>query len=226
MGFFEKLFKKKTAPVVSSPDKAVAESKPDINITITTRSAYKERKPVGELSHLDFGKPSGVLGCFLNYAPHKLYEPSEKQFNYLRDLGVVVPAGVTNIDASYMISRAEGEDDIEGPSSEHVALAAGLGTKFSAFVGASGLLRDIIAQASDRERAALYIYGVRQNVRGRRFGNMLEDPELSVFYNFADVIVSDASLLRSLNGRAADDYMHPYKGTAIYKAAADFLKKE
>lgn len=50
MGFFEKFFKKKTAPVVSSPDKAVAESKSDKNITITTRSAYEERKPIGELS--------------------------------------------------------------------------------------------------------------------------------------------------------------------------------
>lgn len=179
--------------------------------------------PVGELSHLDFGRPAGELGCFLNYEPRVLCEPSEKQLAYLKDLGVFIPDGITNVDASCMISRATGEDDPEGPSPELAALAAGLGTRISAFIGAAGLLRAIVEQADEKERAALYVYGVRQSLRGVAFGNMLEDPEVGAFYSFADQVVADPALLRSLNGRAAEDYIHPHKGTAIYKAAALFL---
>lgn len=223
MGFFEKIFKKKTAPAVPSSDKAVAESKSELCVTVTTRQVHEERKPSGELSHLDFGKPAGVLGCYLNYTPHKLYEPSEKQFNYLRDLGVVVPAGVTNIDASYMISRATGEDSKEGPTVEIVALAFALGVEFSAFVGASGLFSSIIYQADDRQKAAIFAYSVKQNSKGRKFGNMVEDPDIELFYAFSDLVTADAALLRSLKGRDVSDYKKPHHGTAIYKAAFDFL---
>lgn len=192
----------------------------EIGVTVTFRHERTEHKPAGELSHLDFGRPAGELGCFLNYEPRVLREPSEKQLAYLKDLGVFIPDGITNVDASCMISRVTGEDDPEGPGPELVALAAGLGTQFSAFISAAGLLRAIVEQAGEKERVALYVYGVRQSLHGVAFGNMLEDPEAGVFYSFADRVVTDPALLRSLNGRAAEDYLHPHKGTAIYKTAA------
>ena len=251
MGIFDLLFRKPSTP--------------KFNVTVKVEQTTDERKPVGELSHLDFGKPVGELGCFLNYRhynvsctdeqgkkktrqrtgideqqaiekvkadgflpPYKAtvleYEyPTEKQIDYLKDLGVVIPDGATTIDASCMISRALGEDSKEGPSPSLVAIALGLKTNFSAFVGASGLLHNIICQASDRDRAALYAYGVRQSMRGGSFENMLEDSDISVFYVFADMILNDATLLRSLNGRASDDYKSPNRGTAIYKAAVSYL---
>lgn len=223
MGFFENFFKKKTAPVVLSSDKAVAESKSEFNATITTRQVHEERKPVGELSHLDFGKPAGVLGCYLNYTPRVLCEPTERQLEYLHDLGVFVPDGVTKDDASCMISRATGEDSEEGPTAEIVALAFDLGVKFSAFVGASGLFSSIIYQANDRQKAALFAYSVKQNAKGRKFGNMAEDSDADLFYLFSDLVIADAALLRSLKGRDVYDYKRPHHGSAIYKAAADFL---
>lgn len=193
---------------------------PEVGITVTIRHGRVKREPVGELSHLDFENPAGELGCFLNYEPRVLREPSEKQLAYLKDLGVFIPDGITNVDASCMIGRATGEDDPEGPGPELAALAAGLGTRFSAFISAAGLLRAIVEQADEKERAALFAYGVRQSLLGSTFGNMLEDPEVGAFYAFADRVVADPALLRSLNGRAAEDYLHPHKGTAIYKAAA------
>lgn len=211
--------------LVQLPDTPALKPEPvaEIGITVTFRHEHLEHKPVGELSHLDFGRPSGELGCFLNYEPRVLREPSEKQLAYLKNLGVFIPDGITNADASCMISRATGEDDPEGPGPELVALAAGLGTQFSAFIGSSGLLRAIVDQAGEKERAALYVYGVRQSLRGVTFGNMLEDPEIDAFYSFADRVIADPALLRSLNGRAAEDYLRPRKGTAIYKAAVDLF---
>lgn len=247
MGFFEKFFKKKAAPVVPSSDKSVAEpkyefnintttqqvyeerkpvgeSKPELNVNITTRQVQEERKPAGELSRLDFGKPSCVLGCYLNYTPRVLCEPTERQLEFLHDLGVFIPEGVTKDDASCMISRATEEyDSLEGPSSELVDLAAGLKTQFSAFIGDRGLFRSVIRQASDRDRAALYAYGVRQDMHGRPFGNMLADPELNHFYSFADTVVTDPALLKSLKGRDPEDFKKPHRGTTIYKATAAHL---
>ena len=46
---------------------------------------------------------------------------------------------------------------------------------------------------------------------------------LSVFYGFADTVINDEALLRSLDGREPKDYNNPYRGTAIYKAAAAYL---
>lgn len=191
--------------------------------TVTVKVEPVERDPVGALTYLDFGKPVGVLGCFLNYEPRVLREPSDRQLAYLKDLGVLIPDGITNVDASCMISRATGEDDLKSPGPELVALAAGLGVEFSAFVGVRGLIGCIYSQSSDRDRAALYAYAVRQSAKGSAFGNMLEDPEHDVFYNFADKVLADPALLRSLQGRDATDLQRPHKGTAIYKAAAAFF---
>jgi len=197
------------------------QSSTPFNVKITTRLV--ERDPIGELSHLDFRKPAGILGCFLNYEPKVLREPTEKQLSYLKDLGVLIPDGITKDDASYMISRATGDDDMESPGPELVSLAVGLGIRFSAFIGATGLLRQIVRQTGERDRAALFGYAVRQSLRGSDLGNMLDDPAVGSFYSFADQVIADPALLRSLNGREPADYIHPYKGTAIYKAAARFL---
>ena len=40
-----------------------------IEVAVTVRHEYKKAEPIGELTHLEFGKPAGVLGCFLNYEP-------------------------------------------------------------------------------------------------------------------------------------------------------------
>lgn len=197
------------------------ESVPAVSVSVELKKV--ERGAIGLLSHLDFGKPEGSLGCFLNYEPRQIFAPTERQLLYLRDLGVFIPEGVTNKDATCMISRATGDDSLEGPTPEIVDLAEGLGVKFSAFVGASGLLGEIIAQVSDRDRASLYVYGVLQSINGRAFGNMLKDPARDRCFAFADIVEADPALRRSLDGRPSGDFLEPHKGTSIYKAAVSYL---
>lgn len=240
----------------------------EVNVTVTTKETQEKHKSVDMLSHLDFDKPVGELGRFLNYQKYKVagtneigkrsfkicsgvdsqqavekvaalgllppfeiepidYElPTERQLNFLRELGVFVPDDITKDDASYMISRAVGEDSEESPTHAMVALANGLKTEFSAFIGAAGLLKSIIGQACDRDRAALYAYGVHQSMRGGSFENMLKDSNKTVFYAFADNVVKDPALMRSLNGRTAEDFVCPNRNTAIYKAVVAFLTAE
>lgn len=187
-------------------------------------SRWVEADPVGEISRANIGKPAGPLGCYLTYTPAVLEPPTEKQLAYLKDLGVSVPDGATKQDASCMISRATGEDSKEGPSPELVALALSLGTKFSAYIGADHLLFSIVGSASSRDRAALYAYAVQQSLAGSPFGNMLTDPSSDRFYDFADVVLADASLVKSLEGREPHDYLKPQRGTKIYKTAVAFLE--
>lgn len=249
--------------VVSESEETVEQPahSPVFNVTIKTE--YVKREPVGELSHLDFGKPYGELGCFLNFqyywvsginsegkrrqkkcsganaqeaideaakfglsppykaSPIEYYTPTDRQLEYLGDLGVLIPDGITNIDASYMLSRIE--DNEEAPSTELVALATDLKVKFSAFTGNSSLFCQIVYTDNHRDRAALYAYAVHQSMSGYSFGNMLEDPNCPQFYAFADKVLAEPALMRSLLDRKADDFLKPYRGTAIYKAAAAFI---
>ena len=69
----------------------------------------------------------------------------------------------------------------------------------------------------------MYAYAVQQRIKDESFGNMLQDPNTGLFYRFADQAVQEPTLLNSLKGREADDFLYPRKGTAIYKAAETFL---
>lgn len=178
----------------------------------------------GGLSYLDFGQPVGELGCFLNYEPRTLCPPTENQIEKLKAHGVVIPDGITVEDASVMLKRLK--YDHEPPRLELIALALGLNIKFSAFIGESGLFHSVVYDASDRDRAALYAYAVRQNMRGGSFGNMLDDPDLAKYYAFADQVLAAPALMRSLKDRTSDEFIKPYRGTAIYKAVAAYLTSE
>ena len=191
MGFFDRLFKKKPIKVISNEAKSVTieQQKTSVSGMVqdpvvketkveSTNREYVEQEPIGKLSYIDFGKPVGELGCFLNYRKYKItgigdggrkrseictgYDeqhalekatsrgllppfetkiiefelPTERQLEYLKNLGVVIPEGVTKTDASYMIDRVVEEfDSFDAPKPSLVALALGLKTEFSAFIG-------------------------------------------------------------------------------------------
>lgn len=211
--------------VVTESEEATDQPATSPMFNVTIKPKYVESDTAGELGHLDFGKPAGMLGRFLSYAPHILSRPTEGQLNRLSGLGVYIPKNIkddiTAEDANEMIRRAT--YDNEAPSSELVDLAIGLKLKFSAFIGNSCLLHKIIYTDNHRDRAALYVYALQQNMGGYAFGNMLEDPNCQKFYLFADQVLAEPALLRSLLGRTSDDYKKIYRGTSIYKAAAAFL---
>ena len=190
---------------------------------ITIKNEAPEARNIGELSHLNFGRPEGELGCFLNFTPGRLREPTDAQRRILESDGVIIPEGATDVDASTMICRIGVWDVQPGPDPEVVAMAEQLGTQFSAFVGADDLLRRIVDQAADRDRAALYCYGVACASSGRRFVNLFADPDAALFIGFADVVDEDPSLKKSLADRSPEEYAAPRKGTKIYKAAAAYL---
>ena len=42
-------------------------------------------------------------------------------------------------------------------------------------------------------------------------------------YEFADVVLSNQDILKSIVGRNPDDYLKPHKGSKAYRAVADFF---
>ena len=216
------LYKTNTVP---ESEEAVEQTTTSPVFNVIIKPKYVEGETAGELGHLDFGKPAGMLGRFLSYEPHTLSRPTEGQLSRLKDLGVYIPENIKNDitveDASDMIRRAE--YDKEAPSPELVALATGLKLNFSAFTGNRRLFHKIVYTDNHRDRAALYAYAVHQSMCGYSFGNMLENPNCPEFYAFADQVLAEPALMRSLLDRTSDDYKKPYRGTAIYKAAAAFL---
>lgn len=190
---------------------------------IAIKKTTPEGCQLGGLSRLDFGKPLGQLGCFLNYEPKQLLPPSERQLAALNEEGVCVPEGTTNKDASAMLSRIGVWEIAPGPSPDLVDLAESLGTEFSAFTSAEDLIGSIITQAAEQDRAALYCYGVACSKRGQAFGNLFADPDAPLFIGFADVVAADPAMRKSLAALLPDDFKRPKKAAKICKAAVAHL---
>lgn len=205
----------------------------NIEITVTLKHGQEKVVPAGELSCLDFGKPAGVLGCFLNYEAKYLTPPTDRALEIIRKNGIVPPDGLTKEDANCILRRIEHDYNREGPEPWLVSLATETGTKFSAYIGGYDLCKELIYQLNDKELAALYAYAVRRGIDNGHmdkiasaFGKMKKDSELSKFYDFADQVIASPSLLKSLKDRDIHDFQHPHRGTSIYKAAARFFGGE
>lgn len=208
------------------------DSKPGAQIeSIVAVEREKEKgEPTCELSRLDFGKPAGVIGCFLNYEARYLIPPTDRVLELIRKNGIEPPDGLTKEDANCILRRIEHDYNREGPEPWLVSLAAETGTKFSAYIGGYDLCKELIRQLSDKNLAALYAYAVYRGIEDGHmdkiafaFGKMKKDPEISRFYDFADQVIASPSLLKSLKDRDIHDFQRPYKGTSIYKAAAQFF---
>ncbi len=235
-------------------------------MSLNLKQSTEEIEQIPEISCLDFGKPAGVLGRFLNYSRYKVFginengkrsfklctgrspedairktaeaglaapyetveidpEPAtERQLALLDRHGTAYPAELTKDDASAMIYRICDEFRRDCPEPWLTELADNIGTEFSAYIGGDQLFDFMIWQASVCDRAALYSYAVHQSMNGQPFGNMLTDPDCDRFYDFAEIVTADASLVKSLECREPADYLNPQRSTKIYKAAAAFLE--
>ena len=176
-----------------------------------------EPKQKDELSRLDFGKPIGELGCYLNYTDHDPVPCTERQCELIKELGYIVPEGLT---------RISGKDSICSPKTSLIELANELKIKMSAFIGSDELMHSIVTSSSERDRAALYCYAVYQNIVGKPFGNMFSNNYLDSFYSFADIVNDDPSLKRSLYGRQIAEYTTPKTTVKIYRAAIEHLRAD
>ena len=148
--------------------------------------------------------------------------PTAKQLNYLHDLRILVPVGISKYDASALISRAT-DGDFECPTPDMVATADGLGVEYSAFIGKDAMFEHIVYSCGHEKRAALYAYCVDCSLKNMQISNMFSSPRLKIYFDFAVIVKNDNGLLKSLSERLPSDFQQPNKNTNIYKACRDYL---
>ena len=167
--------------------------------------------------------------------------PTEKQIQYLQSWGVAVPAGVNKFDVNAILSRLEDETEaisekkisqnateerirlLPGPSAAFAKFADSMGVKFSRYIGKSALFDKTLYSLTRRDRVAFYAYCIICTNNKMEIGDMRNSEHYARLYDFADMAVNDQSLLQSIERRSANDYLHPHKGSAAYKAVAEFF---
>lgn len=167
--------------------------------------------------------------------------PTEKQIEYLQSWGISVPSGANKFDVSAILSRLEDETEtvyekkiskntaeerirfLPGPTPEFAGYADSIGVKFSRYIGKLALFEKVLYNLTGRDRIAFYAYCIICSCKKTEIGNMRNSEYSSHLYDFADMAIKDQSILRSIEGRSSNDYLHPHKGSMAYKSVAEFF---
>lgn len=186
------------------------------------KDSYKIKRTFSEQEAVSSSERDGLIPP---YSVIKMWPTpaTKEQLEYMKSSGITIPDEINEDVANDIIARINGDDSIEAPEPWLVELATGLGKKFTSYIGRDGLMRSVFVGSGLRTSSALYAYAVKQNINGLPLGNMLTDPDRIKFYKFANNVIADKSLSKSLRGRDIYDFLKPKKGTKIYKAALAFL---
>jgi hypothetical protein len=191
--------------------------------TATGRQNTKIIEAKDETAAVAQAEAGGLAGPF-TITVESTQEPTDRQVDYALDLGASLPFGACSEDVSAIISRIT-DDDEEGPLEAFAEFAHAIGVRFSRCIGKQALYYATFSGAGERDKTALYVYAVHVSLTGGEIGNLLISPLRDTFYEFADAALSDAALMKSINGRSGIDLTAPNKNTAAYKAAAQFIRE-
>ena len=147
------------------------------------------------------------------------------QMAYALDLKAVIPAGACKEDVSAIISRITDEDEA-APDPGLSRWAHDCGVRFSRFVGHDALLGYMSHQLQGADAGTLYAYAVYLQEKGGSFSDPRRLPAYDGLRRCGEAVAADPALMKSLEGRDADDLRRPNRGTKIYKATAELLKAQ
>lgn len=151
--------------------------------------------------------------------------PTDQQEAYARDLKAAIPAGACKADVSAIISRITDEDE-SAPDPGLSRWAHDCGVTFSRFVGHDALLGYMVHQLQGSDAGTLYAYAVFLQEKGGNFSDPRRLPVYDGLERCGEAIAADPSLMKSLEGRDADDLRSPNRGTKVYKATIELLKEQ
>lgn len=130
---------------------------------------------------------------------------TERQLEYLHDLGVAFPASLSLAEASDLIDNAQKR---RSPGSEHDRkLAEYYQVEVTQYASKASIFRAILADLREREDlshlAQWYVYRVYRNGFDRRDGGGIMDPRNDVITAIASQLLADSAALRSLRREAS-----------------------
>lgn len=208
---------------------------------INTNRKNKRRYDAKSEDHaIKQAETDGLTGPY-NIVAIKHEDPSDNQIQYLRSWGVSVPIGASKADASAILSRLEDETEtvsekkvshntteervrlLPGPTPDFARFADGMGIRFSRYIGKAALFDKTIYGLDGRDRIAFYAYCIICSQKKTEIGDLRKSEYFDRLYTFADTAAKDPPLLRSIEGRSANDYLNPHKGSVAYKAVAEYF---
>lgn len=197
-------------------------------IRTTTVFAKSEEDAIEKIKREGFGEVVSIEKVF--------WPPSDSQVAYARDLGAKVTPDMCKEDLSAIISYRVDSDS--APNPDLIKFADSKDIVFSSYIGKKALYNLILYKLNDLDATAFFIFSIYRYYSNDRQGNLNLSRHKSKFYEFAELVVSNPSLLKSLhdNYRGADlrffgtlktssevSSSGGSRSTAIFKRAKQFL---
>ena len=160
------------------------------------------------------------------------YPATEAQLNYLSDLRVDFPPGISLDDASCLISRAIGEievDDIIPVQKELAEAAAQKGVLLSKYCVDGMALTKIWPKMNNSEKVEFFIFCLYQNIVGNKDYKLEESKALPLIEEFREKYENDETFLRYITVYYGSELsvFKPFvnRNRGAYKVAYSFLKE-
>lgn len=189
----------------------------------TGRRKTMQIEAKNEAAAIQCAEANGIIAPHeITAIPHEL--PTENQIQYLQSFKATVPEDATKLDVSAIIDRFEKLNIEAAPSEEFAKFADDIGVKFSRYIGKDTLFGGTISHLDGTDRIEFYAYCILCSQQNTEVGDLRKSAYYNQIKDFARIAISNDTVVRSIFGRTPNDYLHPHKGTAAYKAVAEFFK--
>lgn len=133
----------------------------------------------------------------IEYVKEEFPRASDSQVSYLRDKGLLnQPTKLSVDDATAILSKYENRD--VSPSESFFKFVSDMRIPMSYYMGSERAYDTLFHQLESRDKLAFFVFSVYRHTKGSTNENMNTSEHKSVFYQFADKMISDDAFLRSL----------------------------
>ena len=126
--------------------------------------------------------------------PHE--QPTDRQLEYARGVGIFVPPDATVADVSCLLSRYEDRDSDPDPGL--IEFADGRNLLFSHYIGEKRLYGLIFSSLDDLDKIAFFTFSIYRWLSDDRHANMDTHHHKAIFYRFAADACQDQAFLKSM----------------------------
>jgi hypothetical protein len=147
-----------------------------------------------EIEAIILGKEKGLIDPVIEEII-EISEPSERQIEYAKDLGILIPADANIEDVSALISRNL-EDDYD-PDIGLIEFAESFRLKFSKFIGNKSLCDLLFYKLEGEHKSAFFVFQIYKQLVNEESTNLNFHPEKSFMYHIGNKILDRDDLLRS-----------------------------
>lgn len=123
--------------------------------------------------------------------------PTERQLDYAKSLGLIIPNASTKEDVSALISKRVDKDGT--PNQGLLEFATNKRIFLSNYIGKTALYEQIFSSLTNRDKIAFFAFSIYRYISDDRYANLDTHANKDLFYEFADSTINDDRFMKSLN---------------------------